>query len=96
MIHVTAHAIDRFRERIADLPEETIRALLSAEPIRQAADFGANWVRIAGGHRICLRGHTVTTILPPDHFKRMVLREGLSRHGSHGQRRKAKHLRAGE
>lgn len=88
MIHVTAHAIDRFRERIADLPEETIRAMLSTKAIRQAAQFGANWVRIAGGHRICLRGHTVTTILPPDHFKRMVLREGLSRHGSHGQRRK--------
>ena len=96
MIHVTAHAIDRFRERIADLPDETIRAMLSSPVIARAAAFGANWVRIAGGHRICLRGHTVTTILPPDHSKRMVLREGLSRHGSHGQRRKAKHLRAGE
>ncbi len=52
MIHVTAHAIDRFRERIADLPDETIRAMLSTclalvKPVGMSAEDAQAWLRVA-------------------------------------------------
>ncbi len=82
MSHITRHAIDRFRERIADIPEEQIRARLDTPAVRAAIAFGARYVRIATGHRLAVHNGCIITILPPEHFRRQVLREGLSRYGS--------------
>lgn len=79
------HAIERYQERVADLPAATIRAILTAPSVQVAAMFGAKFVRIASGHRLVLGndgyGPIVVTILPAEHFRKQVLRQGLGRFG---------------
>lgn len=64
MIHVTGHAIQRYQERVANVPDDEVRALLSSPKIVAAAMFGARYVRLPGNHRICIRDMAITTILP--------------------------------
>ena len=97
MIHVTAHALIRAKERLPgfqNMTDDQIRTALRTPNIIAAALFGATYVRLPSGHRIAIKDRCITTILPPDHFRRQVLREGLSRYGANGQLRKPKHLRA--
>ena len=62
-MHITRHAIQRYRERVADLPEDAIRAALSSPTICKAADFGARAVKLSGGQRAVLDGQTVVTVV---------------------------------
>jgi hypothetical protein len=79
---VSKHAVMRYQQRVADLPAEIVRAILSTPAIVCAANFGAQFVRLSSGHRIVIEEHVVVTILPPDHFRKQVLRVGLGRFGS--------------
>lgn len=81
MVHVSGHAIERYQERIANLPDDEVRAALSSPAIEAAARFGASFVRLASGHRVALIDGVVTTILPAEHFRRQVLRYGIGRFG---------------
>ena len=65
-VHITRHAIARYRERVADLAEDCICAALSSPAILLAADFGAIYVRLAGGQRVVVVDHTVVTVWPAD------------------------------
>jgi len=72
LIVITAHAIERWRERVDPrAAEPEIRALLSGRPIACAATFGARVVRIAG-HRVILEHEadvtTVITVIPFNEF----------------------------
>lgn len=74
-VHVTEHAIDRYCERIANVPREQARAamLASERAILFAAAFGAHTVRIGCGAKLVLRGlHQVrvVTVLPRDWINR--------------------------
>ena len=64
MIHVTHHAIERYRERVADLPDAAIVEALSSPTICVAADFGARAVKLSGGQRAIIREHSVLTVVP--------------------------------
>jgi hypothetical protein len=65
--HITAHAIERAMERIPGIDTiEQARAFLNTPAIRQAADFGAPYVRLGTGQRIVIHQHSVVTILPAD------------------------------
>lgn len=66
MIHVTAHAIERYQERVANLSDDIVTTILSAPVIQRAADFGAPYVRLVTGNRIVIQNHTVVTVLPKD------------------------------
>lgn len=80
-LHVTQHALDRFKERVADLPDETIRTILTAPVFHVAADFGAEWVRLATGQRVAVRDHCIVTVLPAENYRRNVRRQGKGRFG---------------
>lgn len=75
--HVTAHAIDRYRERIADLPDSEIIANLDTPAIRAAAEFGCECrVRLPTGHRIVVKDHTIVTVTPAPLVRRCRVRRG--------------------
>lgn len=64
MLTITAHAIDRYRERVADLPRDEIIRALSSPVIEQAARMGAVSVILGTGQRVVLAGSCVVTIKP--------------------------------
>lgn len=65
-VHVSRHAVDRYRERVADLPDEAICAELSKPAFDAAAKVGAPFVKLPSGHRALMRGDVVVTVLPKD------------------------------
>lgn len=79
---ITDHAVQRFQERVRPCSDHEARTALSTPAVQAAALFGAQFVRLATGHRIALKGHVVMTVLPPDHFKRQVFRQGIPRFAS--------------
>lgn len=68
MIHVTQHALNRFKERIRPASDEEAReAILSHITVLNIAlAFGAPCVRCGDGMRIVLKGGAVTTVFGPD------------------------------
>lgn len=65
-VFLTRHAIDRYRERVADVPVAEIWRALDIPAVRIAIDFGARFVRLSGGQRVVLEQNRVVTILPRD------------------------------
>ncbi len=64
-VHVTAHAVERYRERVADVPDHMAREAIE-RLVAGAAIFGAPFVKLGTGQRLVLQGETVITILPKD------------------------------
>ncbi|MAY19215.1 MAG: hypothetical protein CL955_01165 [Erythrobacteraceae bacterium] len=64
---VTRHAMDRYRERVEDVPDSEIFARLSARVFEIAAEFGARYVRMPQGQRAVIVDHKIVTVLPTDH-----------------------------
>lgn len=64
MIHVTHHAIERYRERVADLPDAAIVAVLSSPAMETAARFGCECVLLGTRHRVVIDGNRVVTVKP--------------------------------
>ena len=81
MVHVTHHAIQRYVERVSPVTEDEARQALSSKAIEIAADFGARFVRLATGQRICVRDHAVITVLPAENYRRKIRRVGRGRFG---------------
>lgn len=65
--HVTHHAVERYRERVAALDDAAIRRRLTCPAVRAAIAFGAPYVRLATGHRVALAGDRIVTVLPKAH-----------------------------
>lgn len=63
-VFVTKHAIERYQERVDNVPDEVARAALSAPAIEAADAFGAKYVRLGGGQLVVLEDHKVVTVLP--------------------------------
>lgn len=63
-VFLTRHAIQRYRERVADLPAAAIWAALDIPAVHVAIDFGAQFVKLSGGQRVVLRANSIVTILP--------------------------------
>ena len=76
---VTDHAVLRFQERVRPCTDQEARTALSTPAVHAAALFGAQFVRLATGHRIALKGHVVITVLPPENYRRQVHRTDLPR-----------------
>lgn len=62
---ISVHAVERYQQRVADLPEAAARAALDCPAARLAARIGAPFVKLPGGQRIVIRNATVITVLPP-------------------------------
>lgn len=67
-IYITRHAIQRYRERVADVPAAEVWRALDCPAVRLAIEFGARFVRLGGGQRLVLEENRVLTVLPRDHF----------------------------
>lgn len=65
-VYVSRHAMDRYRERVADLPDAAIFAELSKPIFEKAAAMGAPFVKLASGHRALIRNEVVVTVLPKE------------------------------
>lgn len=66
-LYVTRHAIRRYRERVANVPAAEMWRALDIPAVRIAIDFGARFVRLAGGQRLVLERSNVVTVLPKDY-----------------------------
>ena len=64
MLTVSHHAIQRYQERVANVPEDQARAALSTRAIQIAARVGARFVRLGTGHRVAIDDRVVVTVLP--------------------------------
>lgn len=64
MIHVSAHAVARYRERVCDCSkaEAKRRILLHTPAIEKALAFGAHCVLTGDGIRLVLSERTVSTV----------------------------------
>lgn len=66
-IHVTAHAIDRYRERIAAIDPDAVVARLTGPVFGAACQFGARLVKLPEGGTAVLNftpdGPSVVTVL---------------------------------
>lgn len=67
--------------RVSPVTAEQARRALSTRAIQIAAEFGAQYVRLASGHRVVIANHAVVTVQPVEHFKRQIHRHGLGRYG---------------
>lgn len=63
-LHVSAHAIERYQERVRHCSEDEARAALSSPTIIKAAHFGAPHVLLSGGQRVVIFNFSVVTVLP--------------------------------
>jgi len=74
-VFLTRHAIQRYRERVADVPAAEVWRALDCRAVRCAIDFGARFVRLSGGQRAVLHGDHIVTILPRDHHDNLLRRD---------------------
>jgi len=65
-LFVTRYAIQRYQERVADVPAPDVWRALDCAAIRAAIEIGAHFVRLGGGQRAVLRENRVVTILPKE------------------------------
>lgn len=80
-LHITAHALKRCQERVANVTEDEARVILSSAVVRKAIDFGAHVVRLGTGQRVIIEGGSVITVLPADNYRSQVRRVGRGRYG---------------
>ena len=73
-VFLTRHAIQRYRERVADVPAVEIWRALDCPAVRIAIDFGARFVRLSGGQRVVLEENRIVTILPRDRARGSLAR----------------------
>jgi hypothetical protein len=64
MIHITRHAIERYRERVEPVDEGTALARLRSPVISKAVAFGCGSVKLPGGQRVVIEDGCVVTVLP--------------------------------
>lgn len=67
-VHVTEHAIDRYCERIANVPRDQVRVMIleHGRAIEAASRFGAHTVRLGNGCKLVITGRSeirVVTVL---------------------------------
>lgn len=63
-MRVSAHAIQRYRERVADMPDDQIIVALSGRAFLACAAIGRGAVILPSGHRAVVQAGTVVTVLP--------------------------------
>ena len=78
---ISVHAVERYRQRVANLPEPQARAAIDCPAARLAAQIGAPFVKLPSGHCLVIRHHTVITVLPAEVWTGSLSREGQPDHG---------------
>lgn len=83
-VFLTRHAIQRYRERVADVPACEIWRALDCPAVRVAISFGARFVRLSGGQRVVLEENRVVTILPKEFHETGLARRRDALHNDDG------------
>lgn len=63
-VNISAHARERYRERVEDIPDADIDLALSGRAFAALDEMGAGAIILPGGQRAVVRNHTIITILP--------------------------------
>lgn len=66
MIHVTHHAVQRYQERVNNLPYREVVAALSGPTFDKAVEIGVPYVKLGTGQRAVIVDGSVVTVLPKD------------------------------
>lgn len=77
-VHITAHAVSRFQERVRNLPEAEVITALSGDLFTRAADFaGKAEVRVTlpDGQKVVIHDRSIVTVLPSQHYRPRRKRE---------------------
>lgn len=61
---VSAHAVQRYRERVKDVPDTEAEQALSGRAFQSVADLGRCAVILPSGHRAIVHHRTAITVLP--------------------------------
>lgn len=64
-MHLTAHAIERYQERVENVPDDVVRARLTNFRVKAAVAFGATAVRLSSGAKLIIKDKVIVTVLPP-------------------------------
>jgi DNA-binding transcriptional LysR family regulator len=80
LVHATAHAIERYQRRVANVSAREAYVALSTETIRNAASAGACSVILPSGHKVILRGFSVVTVKPKHCRKRRIHNRPANHH----------------
>ena len=64
MLHITGHAIERYQDRVENLPEAEIKARLCTPLMEAAARFGDCKVKLPTGHRAVIVAGAIVTVTP--------------------------------
>ena len=62
---VTEHAIQRYQERVEQVPEDAVKCALDTDGMRRAIAGGCDCHDLESGHKAILAGRRVVTILEP-------------------------------
>lgn len=78
MIHIYAHAIQRYQERVHPCTDDVARAeiLCASRGIEAAATIGCQVVRLGSRARLILDGENVVTVFGADQLPRQLRRHG--------------------
>jgi hypothetical protein len=71
-VHVSKHALERYRRHIFDAADTEIVRRLNSASILKAAKLGAASVLLPCGQKVVLKGYCVVTITPKSKHKRRV------------------------
>lgn len=63
MLIVTRHAVERYQERVENVPEIIVRQRLAGRAFETAIAIGAKYVRLGGGHLAVIDSGKVVTVL---------------------------------
>lgn len=68
--HITAHAVERYQQRVANLPDDAVIQALNSPAILTAIQIGARAVQFGTGHRAIIADGKVVTVAPKPLKKR--------------------------
>jgi hypothetical protein len=63
MLRITAHAVERYQERVELVDEAIVRRRLSTRAFAIAETFGARLVILPTGHRAVIEDGSIVTVL---------------------------------
>lgn len=86
--HLTAHAIERYQERVENVPAEEVRSRLSTCGIRAAIAFGVRVIRLGCGAQLVIEQGRVVTVLAPHQRPKKFGQGYRNRHWKRKQPRK--------
>lgn len=70
--HITAHAIQRYQERVENIAPGAVITRLTSPIISKAISFGARTIRLGTGQRLIVADGAIITITPKE-YKRGCL-----------------------